>query len=90
MSSDLSSLLLASLQPSTRKQAETNLDQLSLQPGFILALLRLILDLSQDRAVRLAASVYLKNVTKLKWEEVCNLTSIRVVNPILMRFDVRM
>lgn len=85
MSNDLPSLLLASLQPSTRKQAEHNLSQLGLQPGFILALLRLVLDVSQDRAVRLAASVYLKNVTKLRWEEVCNpVSNKKMQNPVPM------
>src|ERR1700729_4376230 len=66
-----STLLLASLQPSTRKQAKSNLNELSLQPGFITALLRLVLETTtQDRRVRLAGSVFLKNVTKLRWEEV--------------------
>lgn len=73
MSSDLPSLLLASLQPSSRKQAETSLTSLSTQPGFILALLRLVLDeRGGERAVRLAGGVYLKNLVKLRWEEDVN------------------
>ncbi|KAJ7126549.1 CAS/CSE protein [Mycena crocata] len=67
--SDLSSLLLASLNPATRKSAEQNLNALSLQEGFLSHLLRLILDASKDRAVRLAGSVFLKNIAKLRWEE---------------------
>lgn len=70
MSTDLPTLLLASLQPTSRKQAESSLNALSLQPGFIIALLRLVLESTQDRAVRLAGGVYLKNLVKLRWEEV--------------------
>ncbi|RDB24273.1 Importin alpha re-exporter [Hypsizygus marmoreus] len=66
---DLATLLLASLNPSTRKQAEQNLTELSVQQGFLSHLLRLVLEPTQDRAVRLAGSVYLKNITKLRWEE---------------------
>ena len=73
MSSDLPSLLLASLQPSTRKQAESSLTSLSIQPGFILTLLRLVLDeRSGERAVRLVGGIYLKNLVKLRWEEDVN------------------
>ncbi|CAL1709388.1 unnamed protein product [Somion occarium] len=66
---DLPSLLLASLSPGTRRQAEQNLQTLSLQPGFLPQLLRLVLDASQDRSVRLAGSVYLKNTVKSRWED---------------------
>lgn len=68
--SDLPTLLLASLNPSTRKKAEQSLTTISVQPGFLSHLLRLVLDPTQDRAVRLSGSVYLKNITKLRWEEV--------------------
>ena len=67
---DLPALLLASLNPDTRKQAEQNLTVLSTHQGFLTHLLNLILEPSQDRAVRLSGSVYLKNITKLRWEEV--------------------
>ncbi len=67
---DLSSLLLASLNPESRKQAEQNLSAFSTQPGFLTHLLRLVLEPSVDRPVRLAGSIYLKNITKLRWEEV--------------------
>jgi len=67
--SDIPSLLLASLSPQTRKQAEHSLRIYSLQPSFVIHLLRLVLDPAQDRAVRLAGSVYLKNVVKLRWTE---------------------
>jgi hypothetical protein len=67
---DLPSLLLESLDPKTRKQAEQKLYTISTQPGFLQHLLQLVLEPSQNRAVRLAGSVYLKNITKLRWEEV--------------------
>ncbi|KAF8188046.1 importin alpha re-exporter [Pholiota molesta] len=66
---DLPTLLRASLNPETRKQAEQNLSALSTQPGFLTHLLRIVLEPSQDRAVRLSGSIYLKNITKLRWEE---------------------
>ncbi|KAF8063522.1 CAS/CSE protein [Lyophyllum atratum] len=66
---DLPALLLASLNPDTRKQAEQSLNAVSVQQGFLSHLLRLVLEPSQDRAVRLAGGVYLKNITKLRWEE---------------------
>ncbi|KAG6331701.1 hypothetical protein ID866_7388 [Astraeus odoratus] len=66
---DIASLLRASLEPSTRKQAEQQLDQLTPQDGFLSHLLRLVLDVTQDRSVRLAGGIYLKNVAKLRWEE---------------------
>lgn len=68
--SDLSSLLLASLNPATRKSAELNLNALSIQPGFLSHLLGLILDPTKERSVRLAGSVFLKNIAKGRWEEV--------------------
>ena len=67
---DLPSLLLESLDPNTRKQAEQHLYTISTQPGFLLHLLQLVLEPSQNRAARLAGGVYLKNITKLRWEEV--------------------
>ena len=67
---DLPALLLASLQPDSRKQAEQSLQALSLQPGFLPHLLTLVLQSSQDRAVRLAGSVYLKNLVKSRWDDV--------------------
>ncbi|KAI0088382.1 importin alpha re-exporter [Irpex rosettiformis] len=66
---ELPSLFLASLNPDTRKQAEQNLHALSVQPGFLPVLLRLVLETTQDRSVRLAASVFFKNVVKNKWED---------------------
>ncbi|PIL29858.1 hypothetical protein GSI_08065 [Ganoderma sinense ZZ0214-1] len=66
---ELPSLLLASLRPDSRKQAEQSLHSLSLQPGFLTHLLSLVLQSAQDRAVRLAGSVYLKNLIKSRWED---------------------
>jgi exportin-2 (importin alpha re-exporter) len=51
---------------------------LSTQPGFLSHLLRLVVDQSQDRAIRLSGSVYLKNITKLRWDEVRLLPRMRV------------
>ncbi|KAI0321195.1 Cse1-domain-containing protein [Amylostereum chailletii] len=67
--SDIPTLLLASLNPQTRKQAEQSLQTFSRQPTFLVNLLQLVLNPAQDRAVRLAGSVYLKNVVKLGWME---------------------
>ena len=68
--SQLPQLLLASLDPNSRKQAEQSLHALSQQHGFLPTLLTLVLDPSQDRAVRLAGSVFFKNVVKNKWADV--------------------
>ncbi|KAJ7224424.1 CAS/CSE protein [Mycena pura] len=70
--SDLPSLLLASLNPASRREAEKRLDDFSKQQGFLTHLLRLILDGTKERQVRLAGSVYLKNIAKLRWEEDVN------------------
>jgi exportin-2 (importin alpha re-exporter) len=72
---DLAGLLLASLIPDSRKQAEQNLNALGLQQGFLSHLLRLVLDPAQDRPVRLSGSIYLKNITKHRWEEASFLNS---------------
>lgn len=69
--SDIPALLAASLNPQTRKQSEQSLATLSAQPGFLTAILQLVIAPAQDRSIRLAASVYLKNTVKRRWEEVC-------------------
>ena len=68
--SDLSALLLASLVPATRKHAEQSLAAISLQPAFLPHLLALVLDPARDRGVRLAGSVFFKNVIKRRWSGV--------------------
>jgi exportin-2 (importin alpha re-exporter) len=68
----LPALLQASLSPDTRKQAEATLNQLCTDTSFLSHLLRLVLDTTQDRAIRLAGSIFLKNVVKTKWDEVCS------------------
>lgn len=65
--SDIPKLLLDSLNPHTRKQAEHALDAYSRQPAFVVHLLQLVLATTNDTAVRLAASVYLKNRVRLGW-----------------------
>jgi hypothetical protein len=67
---DLPNLLVASLKPDTRKQAEQALNAISTQPGFLGVLLQLVLNSTQERPVRLAASIYLKNIAKMRWDEV--------------------
>lgn len=67
---DLPSILTALLDPRTQKKSEQNLNALSSQPGFLLHLLGLILDASQQPIIRLSGSVYLKNIAKTRWEEV--------------------
>jgi hypothetical protein len=79
--SDIASLLQASLQPASRKQAEQQLHALASQQGFLAHLLTLILNGSYDRSTRLAGGIYLKNVAKLRWEEVRNnLSSIMLIH----------
>jgi exportin-2 (importin alpha re-exporter) len=67
---DLAALLQASLVPATRKQAEVSLKQISVQPEFLPHLLQLVLDHFKELSVRLAGSIYLKNIAKLSWDEV--------------------
>ncbi|PVF91411.1 hypothetical protein CPB86DRAFT_341122 [Serendipita vermifera] len=67
---DLSAIFHASLDPNSRKQAEKALEEYSAQPSFALHLLKLALEGNQDRAVRLAASVYLKNIARKRWVQV--------------------
>ncbi|KAG8941852.1 importin-alpha export receptor [Tulasnella sp. 419] len=66
---DISSLLLASLQPDTRLQAEKSLKSLSAQPQFMTYLLRLVLDTTQPIQARQAGGVYFKNEVKRSWNE---------------------
>jgi hypothetical protein len=75
---DLPNLLLASLEPSTRKQAEQNLNVISAQKGFLTHLLALVLERTQPAPVRLAGSIYLKNIAKLRWEEVRGIISFEL------------
>ncbi|GJJ14609.1 hypothetical protein Clacol_008875 [Clathrus columnatus] len=88
--SELSSLLLASLSPQSRKQAEQSLSLLSAQPGFLRHLLILVLNASEARGVRLAGSVYFKNVIKQRWpsdaeEAPISLDDKNVIRPELVR-----
>ncbi|KAF8511326.1 CAS/CSE protein [Gautieria morchelliformis] len=67
--SDLPSLLGSSLSPAARKEAEQSLVDFSLEPSFLLHLLGLVLNASQNKGVRLAGSVFFKNVIKKRWSE---------------------
>ncbi|KAG8908300.1 importin-alpha export receptor [Tulasnella sp. 403] len=64
----LPELLLASLSPATRSQAEQTLTNLSTtQPQFLTSLLGLVLESSQPLQARQAAAVYFKNAIKRRW-----------------------
>ncbi|KAI0029192.1 importin alpha re-exporter [Vararia minispora EC-137] len=67
--SDVPTLLLSSLRPQTRKHAEAALASYASHHGFLPSLLALALAPAQDRPVRLAAAVYLKNAVKAHWPE---------------------
>ena len=67
---DLAALFSASLDPSTRKQAEQALTQASLQQNFVLEVLAFALSSAQDRAIRLASGIYFKNIIKRRWSPV--------------------
>ncbi|KZT18357.1 importin alpha re-exporter [Neolentinus lepideus HHB14362 ss-1] len=69
---DLTALFLSSLDPSSGKLAKQSLHSLSQQLGFFPHLLTLIITPTQDRPARLAASVYLKNVVKNRWDDDTN------------------
>ncbi|KDQ12400.1 hypothetical protein BOTBODRAFT_34372 [Botryobasidium botryosum FD-172 SS1] len=64
----INELLLASLVPSTRQAAESQLTTVSVQPGFLPHLLQLALDPAQPLQVRQAASVYFKNNVRRRWD----------------------
>ena len=72
MSDILPTLLLASLAPQTRKDAENQLEALAQQSSsqILLLLLQLVLDTNQTQAVRLAGSIFLKNLIRRGWDEV--------------------
>lgn len=65
---DLPAILLASLNPSTRSQAEATLTSLSsTEPQFLVSLLQLVLQPAQQIQARQAAAVYFKNTVKRRW-----------------------
>ncbi|EIW74080.1 importin alpha re-exporter [Coniophora puteana RWD-64-598 SS2] len=70
--SDLAALLKQSLDPATRKPAEAQLTDLTSQPGFLPALLALVLDSAQDVPIRLAGAIYIKNIARTRWDEDVN------------------
>ncbi len=69
MADSLPALLLASLGPSTRKEAEQKLLAFSDQPNFLPSILQPVLDDSQEKGIRLAASVLFKNTVKRRWDD---------------------
>jgi hypothetical protein len=67
---DLTAPFSASLDPSTRKQAELALTQTSRQQNFALEVLALSRSSNQDRAIRLVSGIYFKNTIKRRWSPV--------------------
>ncbi|KAF2180236.1 Cse1-domain-containing protein [Zopfia rhizophila CBS 207.26] len=63
----LSQLLEASLDPRQNKQAEAAITQQQSQPGFSLALLRIVAANSLPPNIRLASALYFKNFVKRNW-----------------------
>ncbi|KAG8999003.1 importin-alpha export receptor [Tulasnella sp. JGI-2019a] len=84
---DLPSILLASLNPSTRSQAEATLTSLSSsQPQFLISLLQLVLQPSQQIQARQAAAVYFKNTVKRRWNaEVTEEQPIIIEDKLMLR-----
>ncbi|KAG8694409.1 importin-alpha export receptor [Ceratobasidium sp. 394] len=62
-------LLLGSLDPSTRQQAEKQLAQAATHAGFLPHLLGIVLDKAQRSEVRMAAAVYFKNAARRRWTD---------------------
>lgn len=62
-------LLLGSLNPATRQQAEKQLGEAAKQPGFVPHLLSIVLDKGQKNEVRMAAAVYFKNAARRRWAD---------------------
>eukprot|EP00457_Paulinella_chromatophora_P000950 gb/GEZN01000952.1/.p1 GENE.gb/GEZN01000952.1/~~gb/GEZN01000952.1/.p1 ORF type:complete len:1035 (+),score=156.51 gb/GEZN01000952.1/:38-3142(+) len=54
--------------PSAIKHAEKNLDGMKAQPGFALALMKLMSSNAIESNIRLAASIYFKNFIMMNWE----------------------
>ena len=67
---DIQDLLLASLQPDSRKQAELSLNTLTSQAGFAVLLLTFLVDTNKDFSARLSGSILLKNTVKERWKDV--------------------
>src|SRR6202041_1695194 len=65
-----SNMLLASLNPQTRKSAEQALISFSNQNDSLVALLAFVLDSRQDKGARLAGAALFKNTIKRRWFEV--------------------
>jgi exportin-2 (importin alpha re-exporter) len=72
---DLPSLLLASLQPQSRKTAEQALISFSNESNALSTLLSFILQTNQDKGARLAGSTLFKNTIKRRWYEVRFITT---------------
>ncbi|KAF8596041.1 hypothetical protein BDV93DRAFT_79575 [Ceratobasidium sp. AG-I] len=66
---EIPQLLLGSLDPNTRQQAEKQLSQAATQTGFLPHLLSIVLDNAQRSEVRMAAAVYLKNAARRRWSD---------------------
>ncbi len=81
---DFPALLRASLDPSSRREAEHRLKELAGAPVFLPTLLQFVVGsggtvggvAAVDRSIRLAGAVYLKNVVKRNWVDVRAIPSL--------------
>ena len=68
---ELPPILQASLNATTRKDAEQKLKVLSTTPHFLPSLLQLVLaSPTVDMSIRLTGAIYLKNVVRKNWIDV--------------------
>ncbi|CEP14952.1 hypothetical protein [Parasitella parasitica] len=65
--SALQQYLVQTVNPATQKQATESLEQVEVQQGFPLLLLRLIGDNAVDDTTRMTGAIYLKNYIKRHW-----------------------
>ncbi|KAL6077585.1 Exportin-2 [Balamuthia mandrillaris] len=57
-------------QQASRKEAESHLKQVESSPGFLILLLKLLGTEGIDNSVKVAASIYFKNVVKNNWQRI--------------------
>ncbi|KAF8329082.1 Cse1-domain-containing protein [Cantharellus anzutake] len=67
--SEVSSLFAASLSVEHRKSAEAELENLSVQQGFLPYVLQIVLDQNKAVTIRQAACLYFKNQIRRRWED---------------------
>ncbi|TPX31070.1 hypothetical protein SmJEL517_g05491 [Synchytrium microbalum] len=65
---DIAELFQQTLQPASRKYAESILASLEAQPGFVVLLLRIVQDPNLSESVRISSGLYFKNFVKKHWK----------------------